>query len=78
MCVSYKNFLKLIFEKNLTDLRNATGILSFIVTRLTLDEDVCKAVFKYVFILKEYVANHIVEYKPDEVCEDRRTVICLD
>ena len=68
MSVSYKKLWKLLIDKdmNKTDLRNATGISSFTIARMTRGEDVSTAILKRVCMAKQCDIGDIVEFKPDE------------
>lgn len=52
MRASYKKLLKLLTDKDLnkTDLRNATGISSFTIARMSRDEDVSTSILKRVCV----------------------------
>ena len=68
MSVSYKKLWKLLIDKdmNKTDLRNATGISSFTIARMTRGEDVSTAILKRVCMAKQCDIGAIVEFKLDE------------
>ena len=68
MSVSYKKLWKLLIDKdmNKTDLRNATGISSFTIARMTRGEDVSTAILKRVCMAMQCDIGDIVEFKPDE------------
>ena len=68
MSVSYKKLWKLLIDKdmNKTDLRNATGISSFTIARMTRGEDVSTAILKRVCMAMKCDIGDIVEFKPDE------------
>ena len=68
MSVSYKKLWKLLIDKdmNKTDLRNATGISSFIIARMTLGEDVSTAILKRVCAVMKCDIGDIVEFKLEE------------
>ena len=68
MRVSYKKLWKLLIDKdmNKTDLRNATGISSFMIVQMTRDEDVSTSILKRVCAVMKY---DIVEFQPDETSD---------
>ena len=68
MSVSYKKLWKLLIDKdmNKTDLRNATGISSFTIARMTRGEDVSTTILKRVCMAMQCDIGDIVEFKPDE------------
>lgn len=67
MSVSYKKLWKLLIDKdmNKTDLRNATGISSFTIARMTRGEDVSTAILKRVCAVMKCDIGDIVEFKPE-------------
>ena len=69
MSVSYKKLWKLLIDKdmNKTDLRNATGISSFTIARMTRGEDVSTAILKRVCMAMKCDIGDIVEFKRDDV-----------
>lgn len=69
MSVSYKKLWKLLIDKdmNKTDLRNATGISSFTIARMTRGEDVSTAILKRVCAVMKCDIGDIVEFKRDDV-----------
>ena len=68
MSVSYKKLWKLLIDKdmNKTDLRNATGISSFTIARMTRGEDVSTAILKRVCMAMKCDIGDIVEFKLEE------------
>ena len=69
MSVSYKKLWKLLIDKdmNKTDLRNATGISSFTIARMTRGEDVSTAILKRVCMVMKCDIGDIVEFRFDEI-----------
>lgn len=71
MRVSYKKLWKLLIDKdmNKTDLRNATGISSFTIARMTRGEDVSTSILKRVCAVMKCDIGDIVEFQPDEMSD---------
>ena len=68
MSVSYKKLWKLLIDKdmNKTDLRNATGISSFTIARMTRGEDGSTAILKRGCMVMKCDSGDIVECKSEE------------
>jgi len=65
MSVSYKKLWKLLIDKdmNKTDLRNATGISSFTIARMTRGEDVSTAILKRICEVLHCDIGDVAEFK---------------
>jgi len=70
MKVSYKKLWKLLIDKdmNKTDLRNATGISTFTVAKMTRGEDVSIAVLKRICQVLKCDISDVVEFTCVEEC----------
>ena len=75
MSVSYKKLWKLLIDKdmNKTDLRNATGISSFTIARMTRGEDVSTAILKRICVAMKCDIGDIVEVKLEEPSSETET-----